>query len=304
MRKFKSKILLFGEYGLMKGASALSMPFAEFSGKLSLEGSSTIAKKSNQSLLLFLDYLQKNQLNEKLNFPLDLDKFQEETMQGLWFDSNIPQQYGVGSSGALVAALFDRYSSMEISQIDEQSVLPIDKLKADFAILESFFHGTSSGLDPLVSYLDSPVLLRSTSNPETIPLEQHQQIKMFLVDTKVNGPTAPLVNYFIQKVNQHWFLQKLVEHFIPVNDFCIEHFLSSNPELFFPELYKLVDFQLLHLKRMIPPKYRKMIRENLENKLFIKLLGSGGGGFLLGFASNEQSISDFSERYKLDVIRI
>jgi mevalonate kinase len=28
----------------------------------------------------------------------------------LFFDSNIPQGYGVGSSGALVAAIFEKYS--------------------------------------------------------------------------------------------------------------------------------------------------------------------------------------------------
>ncbi|MDX9880822.1 MAG: hypothetical protein RBS73_02075 [Prolixibacteraceae bacterium] len=302
MREFKSKLLLFGEYGLMKGAHALSMPFAEFSGKLSLEKSPG-SEESNRSLRFFLRHLQRNKINVKLNFPLDLDRFYADTEQGLWFDSNIPQQYGVGSSGALVAALYDQYSTIRTAQIPDDS-LPIDHLKADFAILESYFHGTSSGLDPLVSYLDRPVLLKHSNDLKTVPMGRHQQIKLFLVDTKICGPTAPMVNYFIRKVNQSWFLQKLVSHFIPVNDFCIEHFLSGDPDLFFPEMYKLVDFQLRHLKRMIPAKYRKMIRESLENKLFIKLLGSGGGGYLLGFASSEKSIDDFSKRYQLEVIRI
>ena len=304
MREFKSKLLLFGEYGLMKGASALSMPFAEFRGKLSFDQSLQQWEKSNRSLAAFLAYLLKNEINGKLYFPLDLQRFQEETESGIWFDSNIPQQYGVGSSGALVAALYDRYSSVSACNFGSIHGLPIDRLKADFALLESYFHGTSSGLDPLVSYLDSPVLLRQSNDLKTVLVDQNHQIKMFLVDTKACGATAPLVSYFIEKVNQHAFLQKLVGHFIPVNDFCIEHFLSGDPELFFHELHKLVDFQLRHLKRMIPAKYRKMIREGLENRLFIKLLGSGGGGFLLGFASNDKSIDDFSKRYQVEVIRI
>lgn len=304
MREFKSKILLFGEYGLMKGANALSMPFPEFKGKLSFEKSVPNSEQSNQSLFVFLNYLLENKLNEKLFFSLNLALFQKDVDAGIWFDSNIPQQYGVGSSGALVAALFDRYSTIEILNPKDLAGLPIDKLKADFAILESYFHGTSSGLDPLVSYLDSPVLMNHTDGLKTVPVWQNHEIKMFLVDTKACGPTAPLVSYFIEKVNKHWFLQKLVWHFIPVNDFCIEHFLSGDPDLFFHELHKLVDFQLRHLKRMIPTRYRKMIRESLDNKLFIKLLGSGGGGYLLGFASSEKSIDDFSAKYKLDVIRI
>lgn len=304
MKEFKSKILLFGEYGLMKGANALSMPFPEFKGKLSFDKENINSALSNQSLTAFLNYLLDNKVNEKLNYPLNLNRFREEAALGIWFDSNIPQQYGVGSSGALVAALFDRYSSIEIADGVDVTSLPIDLLKADFAVLESYFHGTSSGLDPLVSFLDSPVLMNHIDGIKTVPVWQNREIKMFLVDTKACGPTAPLVNYFIAKVNKHWFLQKLVGHFIPVNDFCIEHFLSGDPELFFREVHKLVDFQLRHLKRMIPTRYRKMIRESLENKLFIKLLGSGGGGYLLGFASSEKSIDDFSAKYELEVIRI
>ena len=303
MKEFKSKLLLFGEYGLMKGANALSIPFAEFRGKLSFEKSAD-SEESNHSLKAFFDFMQEKNFNQKLNFPLNLIRFQSDLESGLWFDSTIPQQYGVGSSGALVAALYDQYSSISILQFKDVHALPIEQLKADFAVLESYFHGTSSGLDPLVSYLDSPVLLKQSDGLKTIPVWQNQQIKMFLVDTKACGATAPLVSYFIEKVNHHAFLQKLVGHFIPVNDFCIEHFLSGDPDLFFHELHKLVDFQLRHLKKMIPAKYRKMIRESLENRLFIKLLGSGGGGFLLGFASSDQTIDDFSKQYQLDVIRI
>lgn len=302
MKTFKSKILLFGEYGLMKGASALSMPFADFSGKLSFEPGLQKSWISNQSLTHFVDYLLGQQINSQLNFPLNLDQLSADIRQGMWFDSNIPQQYGVGSSGALVAAVFDRYSSF--AQHGTISSWPIEKLKADFALLESFFHGTSSGLDPLVSYLDHPVLLEQANGITPVGLPADQPIKMFLVDTKTFGATAPLVGYFIRKVNQSRFLQKLLSHFIPVNDFCIEHFLSGQSELFFPELRKLIEFQLRHLKRMIPSPYRKMIRESLESHLFIKLLGSGGGGFLLGFAPNEQIIDDFTRKYQLQVIRI
>ncbi len=302
MKTFKSKILLFGEYGLMKGAKALSMPFADFSGKLSLEPSMPESEASNHSLKEFFRHLTEKNINERLHFPLRLNDMKHELDHGLWFNSNIPQQYGVGSSGALIAALFDRYSSFVPEGTSAE--WPIGLLKADFACLESYFHGTSSGLDPLVSYLDSPVLLKQSAELETIPVQQSQQIKMFLVDTQACGPTAPLVNYFIRKIKKHAFLHNLVGHFIPVNDFCIEHFLSGDPDLFFPELHKLVDFQLRHLRRMIPAPYRKMIRDGIENRLFIKLLGSGGGGFLLGFASSEKSIDDFSRKHQLKVIRI
>ena len=81
MREFKSKILIFGEYGLMKGASALSMPFAEFKGKLSFDTTSSKAAESNQSLRDFFNHLQANGLDSQLNFPLDMDRLQDDISQ-------------------------------------------------------------------------------------------------------------------------------------------------------------------------------------------------------------------------------
>ncbi len=34
-------------------------------------------------------------------FKLDLDRFENDIDKGLYFESNIPQGYGIGSSGAL-----------------------------------------------------------------------------------------------------------------------------------------------------------------------------------------------------------
>ena len=303
MREFKSKILLFGEYALMKGARALSIPFVGFSGKLSFEKGPLVVEESNRLLRKFLHYQQENQTSQQLHFPLNLDVFQQEIYQGIWFDSTIPLQYGVGSSGALVAALFDRYSSLSTAQGDGSN-LPVYQLKADFSILESYFHGTSSGFDPLVSFLDRPVLLGNSGKVEIVPPVGRPQIKMFLADTKVRGATAPLVGYFIRKAALPGFQKKLVNRLIPANDRCIEYFLKDDPDLFFPELQKLVDFQLCYMKRMFPSGFQKIIKESSTDGLFIKLLGSGGGGFLLGFASNEKSIRSFSEKHQIEVTLI
>jgi mevalonate kinase len=36
----------------------------------------------------------------------------------MYFDSSIPQGYGVGSSGALVAAIYDRYAQDKITVLE------------------------------------------------------------------------------------------------------------------------------------------------------------------------------------------
>ena len=45
------------------------------------------------------------------------------------FDSNIPQGYGVGSSGALVAAIFEKYSFIKYNpeEISKKSIKRFEK---------------------------------------------------------------------------------------------------------------------------------------------------------------------------------
>ena len=65
------------------------------------------AKKSNENLKQFVTYLK--DLDAGL-VSFDIDVLQKDVNAGMYFDSSIPQGYGVGSSGALVAALYDKYA--------------------------------------------------------------------------------------------------------------------------------------------------------------------------------------------------
>ena len=84
----------------------------------------------------------------------------------MYFDSSIPQGYGVGSSGALVAAIYDEYASDKITVLENLTRDKLLQLKTIFSEMESFFHGKSSGLDPLNSYLSIPILINSKDNIE------------------------------------------------------------------------------------------------------------------------------------------
>ncbi len=294
-RSFHSKLLLFGEYGLMFGAQALSVPFRRFSGKLEV-GKQKEGQGSHRELQKFYTYLRKNDLNSQLHFPIDLAHFVSDLNGGLFFRSDIPLQYGVGSSGALVAALVDEYA-----QSNNQQKSP-EFLQADFALLESYFHGKSSGLDPLISYLNKPVLLDSHKRihlPESNPLEAGWY--MALLDTQTTGATGPLVQHFRQRYETPEFRAAFGQEFLPANDGCIDAMLANQPGLFFSHLEKLVHFQLRYMQRMIPGPFRELIRDALKKQIYIKLLGSGGGGFLLAFARQKSILEDWgkSQNYPL-----
>jgi mevalonate kinase len=48
----------------------------------------------------------------------DLAELKSDVETGMYFDSSIPQGYGVGSSGALVAAIYDRYAQDKITVLE------------------------------------------------------------------------------------------------------------------------------------------------------------------------------------------
>ncbi len=109
-----------------------------------------LAIESNRHLSDYLPYLK--DLQEKAGSwdKLDLDRFESDIKNGLYFESNIPQGYGIGSSGALVAAIYDQYLINPNKNRKILTGMEISNLKEIFSRMESYFHGVSSGLDPLL----------------------------------------------------------------------------------------------------------------------------------------------------------
>ena len=98
---FLSKILLFGEYGILKNSKAISIPYNKYQGNLEFgDLTDNDVEKSNKSISEFLNFLKKS--NQKNNF--NIIQFEIDIKKGLFFKSSIPIGYGLGSSGALVAS--------------------------------------------------------------------------------------------------------------------------------------------------------------------------------------------------------
>lgn len=298
--QFPSKLLLFGEYGLMSDAMALSVPFPRFSGCLDLDTDHS-HQESSAEIRKFYEHLKTGESYQKLHFLFDLESLGNDLGSGLYFNSNIPQQYGVGSSGALVAALFSRYAACSVP---ENKLVP-ELLKTDFALLESYFHGRSSGLDPLVSFLNLPLLLDSRKTVQTVPLDLAQTgLFLALIDTKTTGATGPFVQYFIDRLNFPEFEMAFERQFVPANNGCIESLLNGHKTEFFLFMEQLILFQLQHFRRMIPGDFHRVISGALEEKIFIKLLGSGGGGFLLAFAESEDRMKTWAVNQGVDLLKV
>jgi mevalonate kinase len=297
---FNSKLLLFGEYGLMYNAMALSVPFPKYAGFLDFD-SQRLHLESNAEIRKFYDHLKLPVSNKELHFSFDLSRLENDLKNGLFFNSSIPQQYGLGSSGALVAALFGKYAFP--SHLGNN--LSPEILKANFAVLESFFHGRSSGLDPLISYLNKPILIDSQKHIVPVDFDlQKSGLAVALIDTKTTGATGPLVKHFIDLFNLPEFTQAFEDQFIPTNNGCIKSLLNGDKPNFFLRLEKLVRFQVYHFHEMIPAGFHRVISFAHCEKVYIKLLGSGGGGYLLAFAESNDVLDRWSEKRGIELLKV
>lgn len=300
---FYAKILLFGEYGIIKDSKGLAIPYNSYKGALkSVANLTGEAQKSNENLRKYYQYL--NGLDSEI-VSFDLDSFKSDIDAGMYFDSSIPQGYGVGSSGALVASIYDQYSNDKITVLENLTRDKLLKLKEIFSLMESFFHGNSSGLDPLNSYLSLPILINSKTNiePAGIPSQKEGKGAVFLLDSEQTGETEPMVNIFMNKMKNEGFRKMLNEEFVSYTDACIDDFLHGNIKSLFGNVKKLSKVVLTNFKPMIPSAFHKVWENGIQtNDYYLKLCGSGGGGYILGFTEDYEKAKESLKDYKLELV--
>ena len=275
MKKYFSKILLFGEYGIIKNSKALAIPYEEYSGQIMFSHNDS---SSNNTLNKLYEYL----IEKKLDNLFDTFSFQKNLKKGMFFNSNIPLNYGLGSSGALVAALYDSFS-LNKNKID------LSKTLTELSSIESFFHGKSSGLDPLTSYLNSPILVYANKNlkkiDKTLISSKHDNKGFFLIDTHISSKTQPLVDFFLNKLNDAYYKKSFENNFIKSTNNCIDFFLKNDSINLFSEMKSLSASTLNLFNRMIPESFKNLWLSCLDSKdIALKLCGSGGGGYIIGYS--------------------
>lgn len=307
--KFNSKILLFGEYSLIYDSMALSIPFENFEGTLTFEPeklSAEKAKESNGHIAKYAEYLKGLVNAGELLFVFDIEALEDDIAKGIVFDSTIPQGYGVGSSGALVAALYEKYAIEKILNTGEISNSQLVKLKAALSQMECYFHGKSSGLDPLICYMKRPMLINNKESIDAVGMPQASENGkggIFLINTGQTGETQPLVNLFVEKCKEEGFLHVIKDELIPFNNNCIKSFLKGEIKDMFSNLKELSKFLLGHMSPMIPRKFRKAWKQGIETEsYYLKLCGSGGGGFILGFTEDIEKAKSELKDYNVEVI--
>lgn len=299
--RYFAKLMLFGEYSIINNSKALTVPFKHHSGELSFIPDNKYtnldyAKQSNKQLRAYASFVGKQLIDGIINFSIDSKKLIKDIDEGLYFDSSIPQGYGAGSSGALIAAIYDKYVTVPATS----EVV----LRSQLATLEHFFHGKSSGIDPLVAFFEKTLLIdgqgfKAVEKPNFSPTGKEA---FFLFDTNQTSKTEPLVKSFLSDcengVIDADFLTEL-------NNAIIDKALSTNYDEFMTLLTQLSEWQLKHMHKMIPKNMETPWKKGLDKQLWVsKLCGSGGGGYILGFTTNYDKALEELHKTKLKIIPV
>lgn len=268
---YPSKLMLFGEYAVIAGGEGLAIPYPTFSAQWIMNTNSSSEYKPH--LIRFLEWLKENNFDSLLQ----LSVFENDLQHGLDMASNVPVGYGVGSSGVVVAAIYDKYVI--------QRETDIQTLKQILASMENYFHATSSGLDPLVCYLNKAVHVKPNSIDIATSNFQPEKIRLGLIDCGNARSTQQLVTVFKEKMLNETFAS-IMQDYIHLSNTCIKAWLTNDEQLLITHLKLLSALQLQYFGFAIPEKQRKEWKNKLDsNTGYMKLCGAGGGGFLINFAT-------------------
>jgi mevalonate kinase len=283
---FPAKILLLGEYTILNGSKALALPYKSLKGSWSfVKDDSEAFASSQRNLFAFHD---KSGVDS-----IDLAKLKADLNDGIWFDSSIPQGFGLGSSGAVIAAIYERYGKA-------QGDLNLDKKQ--LALLENFFHGSSSGLDPLVSHIQRPLLIHNFLEMEVLN-EVPDLRGFFLLNTGKPRQSGPLISIYQEKLKDPQFKQGCSDVLVKEVNFAIEAVLKKDRDNLFHHLWHISKFQWDFFPEMIPTKERGLWTRGLESGDYVlKLCGAGGGGFILGY-SQKFSFAEMQQRLNTHELR-
>ena len=270
MNRFPGKILMFGEYLVLDNHIGLATPL--LSTYCSINEQSTQANRMLDNVSIpelmnnWIDYCT----DHRLDF-IDLIRWSKDVEHTLSIDSNIPIGYGLGSSGAVTACIYERYAHETKGQKETMIRL---------AQMESFFHGKSSGIDPWVSYSKQSWLFQGSE----LHAVDENKVRSFtdecvLVDSGISRNTKLLVERFQVERKQMKGWDEMVE----LSNALAQSFKPQheNPVNIQESIHQLSRLQRQNMAWLIPDAIQRFWDDVLAMGNALKLCGAGGGGYFL-----------------------
>lgn len=275
MRNFyPAKILLFGEHRVLRGARALAVPFDRLGAQWTPKGG-----RPDQRLLAFARYLGTHFSTSLLQHHILLKDLQN----GRQLLSNVPTGYGLGSSGTVCAAIWDRYATPTSKGLGGKALQQV------LAKMEAFFHGQSSGTDPLISYYQKTAKI-GPNGLEWCTLPANWAAPFFLLDSRLPRQSAPLIAGFLHRYDTDAAWREAVNsRWGAADDECINALFANESTQLREAFFALSMYQGALARDLIPASLRPIWRGESYR---LKICGAGGGGYLLGYTTNWQQTKE------------
>lgn len=299
---YTSKIMLAGEYGVLVGGAALTIPLKRYNVRVRKrgdipDGKAGEAELSRKYLVSIYNYIRDLPPGAFHAGP-DMDLF-SGNLENFWLEMNIPTGCGLGSSGAVSAAIYDLF-------FPEAENISLANQKEDLALIESYFHGKSYGMDALACHAGYALLFHEDGSVQKVEFQPEKipgGYRFFLLDSGTRLETALLVKYFLGQMKNPLFAESIRNEYLVMNLKLIETLLGqreADPALIFRAIS---DYQFTNFRRMIPDIVLDLwIEGQVSNEYYLKLNGSGGG-FMLGI-THHTSVKSLDQRWKEQIIWI
>lgn len=272
---YPAKLLLFGEHTVLKGSSSLAVPYPTFD-------MSWIKKKDDHPSWLaeYCSYLSVH-CSQFLDIKLLENWIEDNTIA-----ADIPIGYGLGSSGALTAAIYD---IAKIKSKEDPSG-ELSSLQQNLGLMESYFHGKSSGFDPLISYLKSPILRKDDKLHVLETSAVNLPLHCFLLDSGSARSGKEMIAQFLENYD---VVKAQVDHLSDLNNKVINKALSETEAEaldFYKDIKSISQLQQEVMPYMIIDDLKPYWQKGINyDEYYIKICGAGGGGYYLVFSMKELS---------------